>query len=60
MIKWIKNLFASKRLKLANLRIQELEAEVSFLKTEISYLEDTFIPVPPNKEFEEQKATDKT
>lgn len=44
MNKWIKNLFVSKRLRTANKRIQKLETEVSKLKEQIAYLEDTFIP----------------
>lgn len=44
MFKWIKNLFASKRLKAANARIKELEAEVSDLKDKVTTLEDAFIP----------------
>lgn len=44
MIKWIKNLFVSKRLRAANERIQELETEIVFLKQCIDNLETTFIP----------------
>jgi vacuolar-type H+-ATPase subunit D/Vma8 len=48
MIKWIKNLFVSKRLRAANKRILELETEVSSLKKQIAALENTFIPDIPD------------
>jgi polyhydroxyalkanoate synthesis regulator phasin len=48
MIKWIKNLFVSKRLRAANKRILELETEVSSLKKQIADLENTFIPEIPD------------
>ena len=44
MFKWIKNLFVSKRLRAANERIRELEAEVTKLTVDIRLLEDTFLP----------------
>ena len=50
MIKWIKNLFVSKRLRAANKRILELETEVSALRQKVTDLEDTFIPDVPDEE----------
>lgn len=48
MIKWIKNLSVSKRLRAANERIMELETEVSSLNKQIVDLENTFIPDIPD------------
>ncbi len=49
MIKWIKNLFVSQRLRAANSRILELETEVESLKKQIAKLEDTFVPNIPDE-----------
>lgn len=59
MIKWIKNLFVSKRLRAANERIRELETEVFLLKLQVDALEDAFLPNTPQEVLEEQYAAEK-
>ena len=49
MIKWIENLFVSKRLRAAEHRIKELETELEKCKAQLLELEDWFIPEIPEE-----------